>query len=368
MIRPGTHRLPDGREARVLALEGGGLRALVSTLGASLLALWAPDAEGWAVNVALGHATLAGYLGDDAYLGAAVGRTAGRVGGAAVTVDGETHRLDANDGPNTLHGGPTGLHQKVWTVEDAGHAHVALAVESPDGAGGYPGALAVRLTYTLEAAGAGGAVRLDWEARATAPTPVALAHHGYYHLDGHDAGSVGGLVVQVEADRYAPIGPDLLPTGALAPVEGTPFDLRRPAPLASVLGAGTEQTERGGGLDHDFVTTAERQVPLRRIATVWGTSRALEVWTTEPGVHLYAGGSLDVADGTGGAAYGRHDGLALETQPPPDAMSHAAFPDVVLRPGDVLRSRTDLRFSALHPGDAPGAEAAPPAAPPGPRS
>ena len=362
MIEPGTHRLPSpprtrsgGREVEVVALEGGGLRALVATLGASLLALWVPDADGRAANVALGHDTLAGYVGDDAYLGAAIGRTAGRVGGAMLAVDGEPYALDANDGPNTLHGGPTGLHQKVWAVEDAGAGHVTFAVESPDGEGGYPGALSVRLTYTLEpweragaqTAGAQvtGALRLDWEARATAPTPVAFTHHGYYNMDGHDAGSVRDHTVQVEADRYAPLAADLTPTGALAPVAGTPFDLRRPAPLASVLDARTEQTERGGGLDHDFVGTTERQVGLRRLATVRGRTRAVEVWTTEPGVHLYAGGSLSVADGTGGAAYGPHDGLAVETQPPPDATAHAAFPDIVLRPGETFRSRTVLRFS-----------------------
>ena len=346
MIEPGPHRLPDGREAEVVALEGGGLRATVATLGASLLTLWVPDADGDAADVALGHTTLAGYLGDDAYLGAAVGRTAGRVGGAMLAVDGQTYALDANDGPNTLHGGPTGLHQKVWTVEDAGPAHVTLATESPDGEGGYPGALSVRLTYTLEPWEQGGAVRLDWGARTTAPTPVALTHHGYVNLDGHEAGSVRGHVVRVEADRYAPLADDTTTTGELVPVGGTPFDLRRPAPLGAVLDSDHEQVGRGGGLDHDFVTTAERQTALRRVATVWGAARRLDVWTTEPGVHLYAGGSLAVATGKGGAAYGRHGGLAVETQPPPDALSHAAFPDVVLRPGDVLRSRTVLRFSA----------------------
>ena len=352
MIETGTHRLPDGREAEVVEIAGGGLRARVASLGASLLELWVPDADGRSADVALGHATLAGYLDDDAYLGAAIGRTAGRVGGAMLVVDGQTYTLDANDGPNTLHGGPHGLHQKVWTVEEVGPRAATLAVESPDGEGGYPGALSVRLTYTLEPWGRGGAqtagaLRLDWEATATAPTPVALAHHGYYHLDGHDAGSVRDHVAQVDADRYLPVGPDLLPTGDVAPVAGTPFDLRRPAPLASVLDADHVQVERGGGLDHDLLDAppGPRQVPLRRLATVRGRSRAVEVWTTEPALHLYAGGSLDVADGKGGAAYGPHAGLALETQPPPDAASHAGFPDIVLRPGDTLRSRTVLRFS-----------------------
>jgi aldose 1-epimerase len=337
-----------GREVRAVWIEGGGLRARVMTLGAALLELWAPDAAGETADVALGHTALADYVADPAYLGAAVGRTAGRVARAEVVVDGETYGLEANDGPNTLHGGPRGLSTKVWTVEDAAPDRVTLAVTSPAGEGGYPGALTVRLTYTLEAAEGGGALRLDWHAEATAPTPVALAHHGYVNLDGHDAGSVGGHTVQSDADRFVVIGEGTLPTGEVRRVAGTPLDLRRPARLADVFGAEHEQVRVAGGLDHDLLVPPHggRQQALRRVARVWAarSGRALDVWTTEPGVHVYAGGHLDADTGKGGARYGPHAGLALETQPPPDATHHPAFPDTVLRPGGALRSRTVLRF------------------------
>lgn len=344
--------LPDGREVHAFWIEGGGLRARVMTYGATLLELWAPDADEQAVDVALGHASLADYVGDPAYLGAALGQTAGRVAGAEVWVDGTRFPLEANDGPNTLHGGPEGLHQQVWRVEAAAPDRVVLATTSPAGEGGYPGRLDVRLTYTVVPTAEGGALRLDWEATTTAPTPVALAHHGYYNLDGHDAGSVGAHTVRSDADRYVVLGEGTLPTGQTAPVDGTPFDLRQPARLADVWGAGHPQIERAGGLDHDLLVApfGDRQAPLRHVAHVAGPSgRQLDVWTTEPSVHLYAGGKLDVARGKGGVRYGPHAGLALETQPPPDATRHAAFPDIVLRPGGVLRSQTALHFGTGPP-------------------
>ena len=357
MIEPGTHTLPDGRLVDVVEIAGGGLRARVATLGAALLNLWVPDAAGRTADLALGHAALAGYVDDPAYLGVAVGRVAGRVGGASVEVDGRRWALGANDGPNTLHSGPRGLHSHVWTVAEVGPDRVALETTSPDGEGGFPGTLTVRLVYTLS----GGALALDWTATADRPTPVALTHHGYLHPDGHDAGSVRGLVVQSDADRLVCLGPDLVPTGDLDSVDGTPFDLRAPVRLGAVLDADHRQLDLACGLDHDLLAGAgsadlsvvpdgvaepagERQVGLRRVARVWGASRGLDVWTTEPGVHLYAGGFLDVAGGKDGARYGACTGLALETQPPPDATAHPGFPDTVLRPGQTLRSRTELRF------------------------
>lgn len=342
MIETGTHTLPDGRAVEVAEIAGGGLRARIATLGAALLSLWVPDADGETADVALGHAELAGYVGDSAFLGAAIGRVAGRIGGAAVEVDGQRWALDANDGPNTLHSGPHGLHSHIWTVAETEPDRIALETVSPDGEGGFPGTLAVRLVYTL----AEGALALDWTATADRPTPVALTHHGYLHLDGHDAGLARPLVVQSDAERFVRLGSDLVPTGNLDPVAGTPFDLREPVRLGTVLDAGHRQLDLAGGLDHDLLAepVGTRQTELRRVVRVWGASRGLDVWTTEPGVHLYAGAFLDVADGKGGARYSAGTGLALETQPPPDATAHPGFPNTVLRPGQTLRSRTVLRF------------------------
>ena len=349
MIEPGLHALPDGRAARVVEVAAGGVRARVATLGAALLELWVPGPDGPA-DVVLGHAALAGYADDSAFLGMAVGPAAGRVAGAQVTVDGKRHALDANDGPNTLHSGPTGLHSQMWTVEEVSPDRVALSVVRPDGMGGFPGPLRLGLALSVAATASGGVLALDWTATSDRPTPVAVTHHAYYNLDGHDAGTVRDHVVQSDAGAFVALGPGLVPTGKLAPVAGTPFNFRAPVGLGRVLDGDHRQLDLASGLDHDLVDgpPGERHRPLRRVATARARIRAVEVWTTEPGVHLYAGGFLDVEDGKGGARYGPGAGLALETQPPPDATAHPGFPDTVLRPGRTFRSRTEYRFSS-HP-------------------
>ena len=338
--------LADGRRAGTFELANEHLRVRVSSLGASLLAAHVPDIRGQARDVALGHETLQGYLDGDAYLGAAIGRTAGRVSEAYVEVDDEEYELAPNDGSNTLHGGPDGFHQKVWRVDDHSPAHIRFAVESPDGEGGFPGTLQVALTYTLHSR----ELHLDWEATTDAPTPFAPTHHAYWNLDGHATGNIRRHLLQCPAERYVVLGRSLLPTGETASVDGTPLDFRRPTPLFRVLDAPTREVAQAGGVDHDLLDTApgNRLSPFRVVARLWGEAIAMDVLTTEPGVHVYAGGNLDVADGKGGAVYEPFAGIAFETQPPPDATryAHASedFPDIVLRPGEEFRSRTVFRF------------------------
>lgn len=345
----GPHTLPDGRIARVVEIAAGGaagIRARVSSLGAALLALHAPDAAGRVANVVLGHESLADYADDPAYLGAAVGRTAGRVRAARVEIDGQAHALDANDGENTLHGGPAGLNTLVWTVDHEAPERVVLAVASPDGAGGFPGTLTVRLALSVapRADGPGGTLALDWHAEATAPTPAALTLHLYLNLDGE--GTVLDQTLEVPAEQRLELAPDLTATGRLVPVAGTPFDLRAPVRLGDVLAS--DAPSLAGGLDHDWLVGPPdvREAPLRHALTVRGRTRRLDVWTTEPCVHLYDGAFLR-ADRDG---HGPHAGLAVETQPPPDAVRLAhrpGFPDIVLRPGGALRSRTEYRFRPI---------------------
>lgn len=360
MIEPGPHTLPDGRESEVVEISAVGLRARVATLGASILNLWAPDAHGELADVVLGHATLEGYLDDDARLGVAVGRTAGRIAGATVTVDGTTYELEANDGPNVLHGGPRGLSGNVWTLEEQAPDRVTLTTTSPDGAGGYPGTLTVRLGLTLETVEGDPTLSLDWHAETDAPTPVALTHHGYWNLDGHGAGSITDHVLQSDASRYLALD-GLLPTGETPFTDGTSLDFRWPCFLASSLqhgreawrpgGLGKGPVAKAGGVDHDLFLPpfGARQLPLRRVLHVANRTgnRAMHVWTTEPCVHIYDGLFLDGAEGKDGARYESRAGLAIETQPPPDATrisSQPRIPSVILRPGEPLRSRTEFRF------------------------
>ncbi len=345
MTEPGQYTI-GGQRYDVVDLEGGGLRARVCTLGATLMGLWAPDARGQTADVTLGYDRIEDYLRDDAFLGAAIGRTSGRVADAALEVDGETYDLEANDGENTLHAGPSGLHSQLWTVKQQAINYVTLGVTSPDGTGGFPGDLEVRLTLSLVPSGRGGALRLDWLASSSAPTPAALTYHAYWNLNGHAAGHVLDHVVQSDAHALVALEDGMTTTGETIPVAGTPLDLTAPTRLREVVNADHPQIEVVGGVDHDWLVPPldGRQVPMRRAMSVWAPTRRLDVWTTEPGIHLYDGGSLD-AMGKGRAMYRANSGLALEAQPPPDSARWPDFPDVILRPGESFQSRTEYVFS-----------------------
>lgn len=317
--------LPDGRAIDVLSLAGGGLRAQVLTLGAAVHDL---RMEGVDHPLVLGCADPADRLGRGLYMGVIVGRCANRIGGAAFTLDGRTHRTDANfRARHTLHGGSQGTHWQIWTVEDTGPDRATLSLHLPDGAMGFPGALAIRATIALQ----DGALDFDIQAETDAPTPCSLSHHGYFNLDGSDDVRDHGL--RIGADRYLPVNDDLIPLGHAAPVAGTRFDFRRSRPIGS------------GGYDHNLCLS-EGPVAPRVVAELTGrTGLRLQVATDQPGLQLYDGAHLEGVAGLGGRRYGPFAGVALEAQAWPDAVNRPGFPAAILRPGAIYRHRTTYRFS-----------------------
>ncbi|WP_010146751.1 aldose epimerase family protein [Serinicoccus profundi] len=321
---------------RTLTLENDVLRLELVSTGAAVARL-----EVHGANVALGHPGATAYREVGGYLGAVIGRVGNRIDQGRFTLDGTTHQIPANNGPNALHGGPDGFDARDWTLADAGPEHATWTLVSPDGDQGFPGEVEVSLTYTLS----GGRVTLDYAATTTAPTPLNLTHHGYVNLDGEDAGEVTGHVLSVDADAFLPTRPDQIPTGEIRPVEGTAFDLREPVELSTLLPPPQdEQAQIAGGIDHHFVVRGEG---LRRHARLVGASGlALEVWSDRPGVQVYTGAQFDGGIvGTSGRPYGPYAGVALETQGYPDAVNHAHFPSVILRPGERFASTTQWRFS-----------------------
>ena len=302
----------------------------------------APDREGRVANVVLG---LPGAAPSDSHFGAVAGRYANRIAGGAFTLDGTRYELPRNDGENTLHGGPEGFGRRTWTVAAEEPDRVELRLVSPDGDQGFPGTLEVRAGYALSAEGA---LRLDFRARTDRPTVVNLTNHTYWNLAGEGSGSVGGHVLRVAASRYAPAGPDHLPTGELAPVDGTPLDFREPTALGARLRDGHPQLVAARGYDHSLLVDGWDGSTLVEAARVEEpeSGRVLEVATTEPAVHVYSGNYLDATEvGTGGRVYRQTDGLALETQHLPDSPNRPEFPSTVLRPGEELRSTTVFRLS-----------------------
>jgi len=308
--------------------------------GATLTELWMPDREAVLADVVLGFDALDAYESGSGFFGCTVGRVANRIAGARFELDGIEYRLAANDGPNHLHGGRAGFDRAIWRSRAFAHA-LGPAVEfrhaSPDGDEGYPGALDVSVVYALDREDA---LHIEYRAESTAPTLVNLTHHGYWNLAG--SGDILAHELVLRADTYTEVGPRLIPTGRLLPVAGTPFDFRRAKPIGRDIG------ELEAGYDHNFVlATHARAEPLEVAELRDPTSgRRMRLSTSEPGVQLYTANFLDGVEGKRGDIYGRHAALCLETQHFPDAVHHAGFPSIVLRPGGTYRQTTVYRFDA----------------------
>ena len=350
--------LPDGTPVTAYTLRNAhGLEVRVLDYGAIIASISVPDRDGVFGDVALGFDTLDGYLADNPYLGAVVGRYGNRIAGGRFMLDGVEYRLAINDGANHLHGGVRGFDKVPWQAEASGDgdhaAAVALHYVSSDGEEGYPATLSVSVTYTL---GDDNELRVDYFVRSDAPTPANLTQHSYFNLAG--GGDILDHQLWIGADRYTPVDATLIPTGELASVEGTPFDFRVPTAIGARIDAEDPQLAIGGGYDHNFVLGAEigpgtavalpegRGLVHAARATDLASGRVLDVFTSEPGLQLYSGNFLDgTLVGKGGAVYGRRSGFCLETQHFPDSPNQSGFPSTIVRPGAPYRSRTVFRFS-----------------------
>ncbi|MFN2571817.1 MAG: aldose epimerase family protein [Gemmatimonadales bacterium] len=344
-------KLPDGRDVELFTLTNAhGIEIRVMTYGAIITAIYTPDRQGRRADIVLGFDSLAGYLADSPYFGALVGRYANRIAGGHFTLDGATYTLARNNGPNSLHGGLRGFDKVLWSADvvrsDTG-VGVRLRYVSPDGEEGYPGTLQVQVTYTLTAHDE---LIVDYDATTDKATPVNLSQHTYWNLHGAGRGDILDHVLTLKAARYTPVDSTLIPTGALAPVAGTPFDFRTGAAIGARIDGTDEQLRFGHGYDHNWVLDDHRGAPnalahaARLVDPVSG--RALDISTTEPGIQFYAGNFLDgTIKGKGGHAYEHRGALCLETQHFPDSPNHANFPSTILRPGQRYRSRTIVTFS-----------------------
>jgi aldose 1-epimerase len=337
--------LPDGQQVKGFELiNQHGMRAKLISFGAILTELYVADKQGKFDNVVLGFDTLAGYTGDHPYFGATIGRVANRIANARFKLGQQEYRLFANNGKHSLHGGKRGFDKVNWQVQGQksdkdGHA-VTFKYISKDGEEGYPGELAVLVTYTLTNANE---LRIDYFATTDAPTPVNLTHHSYFNLAGHASGSILDHILTLQADKYTPVDADLIPTGQIEPVAGTPLDFTKPRRIGDAV---AKLPGEPGGIDHNFVLNG-KSGELRSVAKLVDpkSGRFLELLTTEPGLQVYTGNYLDgKIKGTGGAVYQRHQGICLEAQHFPDSINQPKFPSIVLQPGAFYRQITVHRF------------------------
>jgi aldose 1-epimerase len=333
-------RLADGSAVDRFVLSNTcGTRVEIIPYGGIITAIEVADRHGERRNVVLGCPTLDGYVADRSSLGATIGRYANRIAEARFEIDGQRYQLARNNGRHALHGGPTGFGRRLWQPEIA-DGTLRLSYRSADGEEGYPGTLEVSVRFGLDE---DDALAIDYAASTDAPTVLNLTNHSYFNLAGEGARDIGAHELTLFADAFLPVTEALVPTGEIRPVEGTPFDFRAPTMIGARIDATDEQLLRAGGYDHSFVLRKEAAGALALAARLAdrASGRALEVWTTEPGVHFYSGNFLD---GTQGRGYPKRAGACLETQHFPDSPNRPSFPSTLLRPGMRFHSRTVYRF------------------------
>jgi aldose 1-epimerase len=329
-----------------------GLRVRFLSLGGVITEIDVPDRTGRLDDIVLGlnnlreHETLPGHFG------AITGRYANRIGGAQFTLNGQIYHLIANNGPNTLHGGPNALDRQVWTVTPLtvpDGVAATLSYVSPDGDQNFPGTLTTHVTYTLTN---DDVLQIAYVASTDKDTVVNFTNHSYFNLAGNGSGSVADQTLLVNADRYTPTGPDQIPTGEIAPVEGTPLDFRQMMPIGARLHSAFQQMVYAHGYDHNFVLNKRAGDGMTFAARGYDprTGRVIDCFTTEPGVQVYTSNGMNGSVvGSSGATYRQTEGFTLDTQHFPDSPNKPDFPTTELKSGHEFRSTTIFRFATDAP-------------------
>lgn len=331
---------PAGEAVTLYTLQGAnGLRAEVSDYGATLVSLFVPDGRGGVTDVVLGYPSVDGYMRGKACLGGTVGRVANRIANARFTLDGTVHELTRNLGTHQLHGGPDGFHRRVWTVDPLRFHEspaLGLTLHSADGDQGYPGNVYAVVFYVLTDDG----LRISYRATADTATPVNLTNHAYFNLAGAGSGNVLNHVAEFRASRYLVADAELIPTGQVAPVSGTPLDFLSPVRVGSRID--DPSLASAGGYDHYFILDSESG-GLRTAARISepASGRTLTVATTQPGFQFYTANSLDEP------GHGPRTGFCVEAQGYVDAVNHPGFPSVILRPDEIYEQTTEYRFTLV---------------------
>lgn len=336
-------RLPSGQEVKIFTLKNEhGLIAKVMEYGAILVSMEVPDAVGNTADVTLGYETLDGWLTNSAYFGATVGRFGNRINDGRFMLDGETHSLAKNNAGNHLHGGEVGFDKVLWAGACVGKNQVIFRYFSKAGEEGYPGNLDVKVTYTLTDAD-----ELIWHAEASTDTPtiVNIIHHPYWNLSGDASTSIADHHLMIAAEAFLPTDAQMIPTGKIEPVAGTPMDFRQMTRIGARIDEPFEPLQFGGGYDHAWVLGDAKGTRLAARLHDPKTRRTLEVHTDQPAIQFYAGNFLDgTTNGKGGIAYTKRSGMCLETEGFPDAPNQPHFPSSVLRPGEKYSHHLIYRF------------------------
>ncbi len=321
----------DGSSVKLITLRNAkGMSAQIITYGAIIKELHAPDRYGNFTNIVLTTDSLEKFQHGFNAAAAITGRVVNRIGGAQFELDGTTYKLIANEGKNTIHGGRKGFAQSVWTIEDApinnNESSVKLVYLSKDGEEGFPGNLKTSVTYSLTD---NNEFRIDYEAETDKPTIANLSNHAYWNLAG--GGSCLDNILWIPSQSYTPTDAELIPTGEILPLKGTPMDFNQPTRIGNRI---QQLKPKMNGYDHNYILGEGKAMRMAARLIEPKSGRIMEVRTTQPAIQLYTGNHVG------------HTAVCLETQHYPDAIHHKNFPSIVVRPGEPLKETTLFTFLA----------------------
>ncbi len=334
----------DGQQIYLYTLKNShGMEVAITNYGAAVVSIKVPDNKGNVADVALGYDDVQGYINDKSYFGATAGRYANRIANGEFKLDAKSYHIPQNDGPNALHGGKVGFNKRIWAEKDLSGNAIQMSYLSPDGEEGFPGNLKVTVTFTLTEKNE---LRFDYLATTDKDTVLNLTNHTYFNLAGQGIGDILGTELTLHASKFSPVDKNLIPTGELRPVKGTPFDFTSPHKIGERIGEQDEQLKLGRGYDHNFVLNRTKPgMILAAHAYDPKSGRVLEVFTDQPGIQFYSGNFLDGTAKGKGSTYNYRTGFCLETQHFPDSPNHPKFPSAELKPGQKFQSTTIVRFS-----------------------
>ena len=331
-------KLPSGEETFLYTISCNGITATVTDLGATLVNVFVPDADGNIADGALGYDDAQGYLDGTCFLGAIVGRSANRIKGSAFSIGGREYTLTPNENGNNLHSGPDFYHTRMWKVTSCSDTAISLHLDSHNGDQGYPGNASIDVTYSLDEKGG---LHIAYDAVSDRDTIFNLTNHSYFNLAGQERTSAAmDQLLMLPAREFAVADAESVPTGEMRSVEGTPMDFRTPKPIGRDINEDFEPLNLQGGYDHNF------EVFCNPCAVVSDpvSGRIMAVYTDLPGIQFYAGNFLS-GKGKGGVEYGKRSGIALETQYYPDSIHHPEWDQPVTKAGEKYHTETVYRFS-----------------------
>ena len=338
----------QGKQTDLYTLtNSNGMEVSITNYGGALVAIMVPDKEGKMANIIQGHDNIKGVVeSPEPFLSTLVGRYGNRICKGKFTMNGKEYNLAVNNGPNHLHGGPTGFHARVWDAEQINDSELVLRYVSAYYEEGFPGELKMAVKYSLSE---DNELIIDYRGNTNKKTIVNMTSHGFFSLAGIANPTPEALnnILYINADFYIPIDETSIPTGEILKVAGTPFDFRQPHTVGERIAADDQQIKNGIGYDHCYVLNKREPGELSYAVKCVepNSGRCLEMWTTEPGVQFYSSNWHNGLVGTHGTVYGKYSALCFEAQHFPDSPNRAYFPSCILKPGEVYQQKTVYKFS-----------------------